>query len=104
GDGTRPVRLAGGLRQVPFIWPGVDGFHYLRPEPASPSEVRDAWLAALARTAERGGLFVLVCHALVTRVAPARLEALVAVVAAARADRRISLCTAGEVAAAIGAG
>ena len=83
---------------MPFTWTGVDGFHYLRPEPARPAEVRDAWLGALARVAERGGLFVLVCHAFVTGVDEERLAALDAVIAAARSDSRLQIRTAGEIA------
>ena len=98
GDGMRPQVLASGLAQVPFTWTGVDGFHYLRPEPAHPAAVRDAWLGGLARVAERGGLFLLVCHAFVTGIDEERLAALDAVVAAACADTRIRLRTAGEIA------
>jgi len=98
GDGMRPARLPRGMAQVPFVWSGVDGAHYLRPEPARPEDVRDAWLAALARTAERGGLFLTVCHAFVTGASDARVAALEAVVAAAVADPRIVVLTAGEVA------
>lgn len=103
GDGMRPARLASGLVQVPFVWPGVDGFHYLRPEPAEPSAVRDAWLAALEKTAERGGLFLLICHAFITGVDERRLAALDAVIAAAAADSRIEIRTTGEIAAALAA-
>jgi len=98
GDGMRPRVLPSGLAQIPFTWSGVDGFHYLRPEPARPAAVRDGWLAALMRVAERGGLFVLVCHAFVTGVDDERLAALDAVIAAARADRRLRIRTAGEIA------
>jgi len=98
GDGMRPRVLASGLAQVPFTWTGVDGFHYLRPEPARPAEVRDAWLGALARVAERGGLFVLVCHAFLTGVNEERLAVLDAVIAAARSDSRVQIRTAGEIA------
>ncbi len=101
GDGMRPARLPSGLAQVPFVWPGVDGFHYLRPEPSDPSVVRDAWLDTLSRTAERGGLFLLVCHAFVTGVDPARLDALEAVIAAAREDPRVEIRTVSEIACAV---
>jgi len=94
----RPRVLASGLAQVPFIWTGVDGFHYLRPEPSPPAAVRDAWLAALTRVAERGGLFVLVCHAFRHRIDEERLAALDAVLAAAHADPRVRIQTAGEIA------
>jgi len=52
----------------------------------------------LARVAERGGLFVLVCHAFVTGVDDERLAALDAVIAAARVDPRIQIRSAGEIA------
>src|SRR5205085_2736626 len=61
GDRMRLGVLAPDLAQVPFVWPAVDGFHYLRAEPADPGTVRSAWLAALARIAADGGLFLLVC-------------------------------------------
>lgn len=104
GDAMRPALLPSGLAQVPFVWPGVDGFHYLRAEPVPPAGVRDAWLSSLGRAAERGGLFVLVCHAFLTGLEEARLEALGAVMEAARRDPRIEIVTAGEIAARVRAG
>lgn len=101
GDGPRTSRLPGGLPQVPFVWPGVDGFHYLRDVPAAPAEVARQWLAALDRTAARSGLFVLVCHPHVTGLDPERLAVLDAVVGAAGRDPRVQISTAGEVAATI---
>jgi peptidoglycan/xylan/chitin deacetylase (PgdA/CDA1 family) len=98
GAGMRPARLPRGMPQVPFVWSGVDGAHYLRPKPARPEDVRDAWLAALARTAERGGLFLTVCHAFLTGASDERAAALEAVVAASVADPRIEVWTAHEVA------
>jgi len=86
GDGMRPTLLPSGLAQIPFVWPGVDGFHYLtRDPPADPAAVRDAWLAALRAATGRGGLFVIICHAFLTGVDPARLAALEAVIDAAHA-------------------
>jgi peptidoglycan/xylan/chitin deacetylase (PgdA/CDA1 family) len=98
GDGMRPARLRTGMAQVPFVWPGVDGFHYLAPTPAAPDAVRDAWVAAVRKTAARDGLFVTVCHAFLTGVEPARVAALAAVIAAARAAG-LEICTVGQVAA-----
>lgn len=98
GDGMRPGRLPSGLAQVPFTWPCVDGFHYLRADPARPEAVRDRWLAGLARAAEEGGLFLLICHAFITGVDEARLAALGAVMEAAVRDPRVSIRTAGEIA------
>jgi len=99
GEGMTPTRLPGGLAQVPFTWAGVDGAWYLRPAPADPEAVREAWLATLDRVAGRGGLFVLVCHAFITGIERARLGALEAVIEAAQRDPRVSLRTLGEVAA-----
>jgi peptidoglycan/xylan/chitin deacetylase (PgdA/CDA1 family) len=96
GDGMRPGRLTPQLAQVPFVWPGVDGFHYLRDEPADPADVERGWLAALDKAAASGALFLLICHAPITAVDDRRVAALEAVVAAAVADDRVELRTAGE--------
>ena len=101
GDGPRVSRLPGGLPQVPFVWPGVDGFHYLRDAPVPAAEVARQWLAALEKAAAHGGLFVLVCHAHITGLDVERLTALDAVMAAAVRDPRVRVRTVGEVAAAI---
>jgi peptidoglycan/xylan/chitin deacetylase (PgdA/CDA1 family) len=98
GDGMTPRRLPEGLAQIPFVWPGVDGFHYLRPDPTPPAAVREAWIAALRRAQGRDGLFVTVCHAFITGLDAARLAALDAVMSAAR-DAGLTISTTGEVAA-----
>jgi peptidoglycan-N-acetylglucosamine deacetylase len=98
GRGMRPELLSEGLAQVPFVWPCVDGFHYLREPPATPRAVRELWLRALARTACEGGLFVTVCHAFVTGLDEARIEVLGEVMAAAAADPRVAVMQVGEVA------
>jgi len=102
GDGMRPALLPAGLAQVPFVWPAVDGFHWLRDEPERPEVVRGRWLAALERVADGGGLFLLVCHAHVTGLDDERLAVLDEVLAAARREARLTLCAAGEVAMRIG--
>jgi peptidoglycan/xylan/chitin deacetylase (PgdA/CDA1 family) len=98
GDGMRLGILAPGLAQIPFVWPAVDGFYYLRPDPTPTREVRDAWLRALDRVAAEGGLFLLICHAFITGVDDERLGVLEAVLQAASADRRLQIATAGDVA------
>jgi peptidoglycan/xylan/chitin deacetylase (PgdA/CDA1 family) len=95
GDGMRVSRLADGIAQVPFVWPGVDGFHYLRDNPAHPADVQQSWLASLDQAATKGTLFLLICHAPITAVDSARLAALDAVMAAAVADPRVDICKAG---------
>jgi peptidoglycan/xylan/chitin deacetylase (PgdA/CDA1 family) len=104
GDGMRPAVLPSGLAQVPFVWPGVDGFHYLAAErPAAPQRVRDVWLAALRRAVDRGGLFLTVCHPFLTGVDAARLEALEAVIEAAAAQPGVRILTVGEAAETVAA-
>jgi peptidoglycan-N-acetylglucosamine deacetylase len=98
GDGMQPQRLPSGLAQVPFVWPAVDGFYYLRPEPVAPPVVRDTWLRTLDRVAAGGGLFLLICHAFITGIDDDRLAALEAVLHAAVADPRICVRTSVEVA------
>ncbi len=104
GDRMRPRCLASGLAQIPFVWPCVDGFHYLRPEPVPPMTVRDRWLGELARVAEEGGLFLVICHAFITGVDEARLATLDAVMAAAAQDPRVRVTTAGALADELRAG
>ncbi|MBI3770271.1 MAG: polysaccharide deacetylase family protein [Deltaproteobacteria bacterium] len=104
GDAMRPQLLPSGLAQIPFVWPAVDGFHYLRPEPADPSAVRATWLGALQQVASRGGLFLVICHAFITGVDEARCAVLADVLRAAVADARITIHTAGEIADALLAG
>jgi peptidoglycan/xylan/chitin deacetylase (PgdA/CDA1 family) len=101
GDGMHPALLPEGPAQLPFVWPGVDGFFYLRDAPVAPAEVAQRWLSALEKAAARGGLFVLVCHAHITGLDPARLDALESVVAAALRDPRIDVRTLDEVAATV---
>lgn len=97
--GMRPGRLPRGLPQVPFVWTGVDGFFWLREDPAPPEQVAQRWLAKLEGVAERGGLFVLVCHAHVTGLVPERVAVLDRLLARAVADPRVGVRTVGEVAA-----
>jgi peptidoglycan/xylan/chitin deacetylase (PgdA/CDA1 family) len=102
GDGNRPGILPHGLPQIPFVWPAVDGYYYLRPQPVDPEVVRDRWLHAFSDTIERGGVFVLICHAFITGIDDARLAALEAVIAAATADARVRVGTMSELANEIG--
>ena len=98
GDGMTVTTLAPGLAQVPFVWPGVDGYWYLQEEPCAADVVRDAWLAELDKVASNGGLFLTICHAFLTGASPERVDALDAVMAAAVADPRVEVLAAGEVA------
>jgi peptidoglycan/xylan/chitin deacetylase (PgdA/CDA1 family) len=104
GDGMQPGLLARELVQVPFVWPGVDGFYYLRDAQTDPKVVADRWKEALRKSVQRRGLFVLICHAFLTGIDPARLAALEDVMVAALRDENVELCTAGEVAELVLAG
>ena len=86
GDGMRPAMLRPGLAQVPFVWGGVDGAHYLADPPAEPSALADEWEGVLAKVAESGGLFLTVCHGFITGAEQARLDAFDRVVARAQAE------------------
>jgi peptidoglycan/xylan/chitin deacetylase (PgdA/CDA1 family) len=99
GDGMRAELLLPDLAQVPFVWPAVDGFYYLRPQPAAAADVRDTWLQTLERVADQGGIFLLICHAFITGADPERCAALEAVIRAAVADPRVEVRTAAEIAA-----
>jgi len=101
GNGMTPTRLASGLAQIPFVWPGVDGFHYLPPRQAEPQAVRDGWRTALRKAAERDGLFVTVCHAFITGMDAARVDALEAVMVEAQ-GLGVETLTVGELAERIG--
>ena len=98
GDGMRVSRV-GPVTQVPFVWAGVDGAHYLLDPPRPPSEVRARWLETLASVVETGGLFLLICHPEITGTDSDRLAALDTVIGAA-VDAGVDTRTVGEVAAA----
>jgi peptidoglycan/xylan/chitin deacetylase (PgdA/CDA1 family) len=98
GDGMTVTRLDAALAQVPFVWSGVDGAYYLGDEPRPAEEVRDRWLRTLTGVAERGGLFVLICHPEITGSDRSRVDALEAVIYAAVSDPRVAVKTTGEVA------
>lgn len=98
-QGMQPSLLASGLVQIPFVWPAVDGLYYLADPPVAPAEVARRWLAAREKAAAAGGLFVVICHAFLTGVQADRCAALEGVIAAARADDRMEICTLGEAAA-----
>ena len=93
GEAMTPAVLEGGVAQVPFVWDGVDGAYYLRPDPADPAEVRERWLGAIG-----DDLFVPICHPEITGSSDERLAVLDEVMATALADERVRVCTVAEVA------
>lgn len=96
--GRRPRRLAAGMPCLPFVWPAVDGYWYLRPEPEAPELVRDGWLRVLEREAAEDGFFLLICHPFLTGIDEHRLAALAAVIERAVGDPRVEILTLREVA------
>jgi peptidoglycan/xylan/chitin deacetylase (PgdA/CDA1 family) len=93
----RPSLLGPGLAQVPFVWGGVDGAHYLADPAPPPSEVEREWTSALERVGEKGGLFLTICHGFITGADDGRLAAFDRVIE--RAQRGgFELVTAGQVA------
>ena len=103
GDGMRTSVLQPGLAQVPFVWNGVDGAHYLADPPPPPADVERGWTSALERVAESGALFLTICHGFITGADDSRLEAFDRVVGRAQADG-FELLTAGQVAERVLAG
>jgi peptidoglycan-N-acetylglucosamine deacetylase len=97
GDGMRTARLDPGLAQVPFVWNGVDGAHYLADPPPAPADVERQWTAALERVSGNGGLFLTICHGFITGADDERLAAFDRVVGRAQ-ELGLELLTAGEVA------
>jgi len=84
GDGMRCDVLEPGLAQVPFVWNGVDGAHYLADPPPPASEVEGQWTTALDKVGENGGLFLTICHGFITGADEERLAAFDRVIAAAQ--------------------
>ncbi|MBV8982002.1 MAG: hypothetical protein JO086_13955, partial [Acidimicrobiia bacterium] len=103
GDGMRTAVLGSGLAQVPFVWNGVDGAHYLADPPPAPVAVEESWTAALDKVAADDGLFVAVCHGFITGADDARLAAFDRVVGRAQ-DLGFELLSAGEMAERVLAG
>jgi peptidoglycan/xylan/chitin deacetylase (PgdA/CDA1 family) len=97
GDAMRPSVLQPGLAQVPFVWNGVDGAHYLADPPPPAADVERQWTTALERVGERGGLFVTVSHGFITGADDDRLAAFDRVVGRAQ-DGGFDVLTAGQVA------
>ncbi len=98
GNGMRTSVIFPGVAQVPFVWNGVDGAHYLADPPPAPADVEREWTAALDRVEEKGGLFLTICHGFITGADDDRLAAFDRVVGRAQ-DGGFELITAGEVAA-----
>ena len=97
GDGMRTAVLESGLAQVPFVWNGVDGAHYLADPTPPPADVERSWSAALEKVAADDGLFVAICHGFITGAEDARLAAFDVVVGRAQ-DLGFQLLTAGQMA------
>jgi peptidoglycan/xylan/chitin deacetylase (PgdA/CDA1 family) len=97
GDGMRTDVLKPGLAQVPFVWNGVDGAHYLGDPTPLPADVQEQWMSALEKVGEDGGLFLTICHGFITGADDERLAAFDRVVGRAQ-DSGFELLTAGQVA------
>jgi peptidoglycan/xylan/chitin deacetylase (PgdA/CDA1 family) len=97
GDGMRTAVLQPGLAQVPFVWNGVDGAHYLADPPPLAADVQQQWMSALDKVGEEGGLFLTICHGFITGADDERLAAFDRVVGRAQ-DGGFELLTAGQLA------
>ena len=97
GDGMRTDVLPEGLAQVPFVWNGVDGAHYLADPPPSPEDVEQQWSSALEKVRTGGGLFLTICHGFITGADDSRVAAFDRVVGRAQ-EGGFELLTAAQVA------
>ncbi|HEV3352730.1 MAG TPA: polysaccharide deacetylase family protein [Acidimicrobiales bacterium] len=97
GDGMSAAVLEEGLAQVPFVWNGVDGAHYLADPPPPPADVERQWTSALEKVGQKGGLFVTICHGFITGADDDRLAAFDRVIGRAQ-EGGFDLLTAGQVA------
>jgi len=97
GDGMRTAVLEPGLAQVPFVWNGVDGAHYLADPPPAPDEVERQWSSALEKVAGSGGLFLTICHGFITGADDKRVAAFDHVIGRAQ-ELGFDLLTAGQIA------
>jgi peptidoglycan-N-acetylglucosamine deacetylase len=103
GDGMRTAVLEPRLAQVPFVWSGVDGAHYLAEPPPPAADVEREWTTAMARVGEKGGLFLTICHGFITGADDGRLAAFERVLERARSGD-FELLTVGQVAERVLAG
>jgi len=97
GDGMRVDVIQAGLAQVPFVWNGVDGAHYLGDPPPLAADVQAKWMSALDKVGEDGGMFLTICHGFITGADDERLAAFDRVIGRAQ-DGGFELLTAGQVA------
>lgn len=100
GDGMGPARLDPGLAQVPFVWNGVDGAHYLADPAPRPEDVERQWTKAFEKVADTDGLFLTICHGFITGVDDGRLAAFDRVVGRVQ-TAGVDVLTAGQVAEAV---
>ena len=74
---------------LPFVWGHVDGAHYLRSDPATPSWVESRWLDTLERAAVGSDPLVFVVHAHVSCLDDDRLGVLDRLLARVATDDRL---------------
>src|SRR5207248_6909673 len=86
GDGMNTSVLKPGLAQVPFVWNGVDGAHYLADPPPLAADVQEKWMSGLEKVGEDGGLFLTICHGSITGADDERVAAFDRVVGRAQAS------------------
>ncbi len=89
GEGRTPRLLPEGIVSLPFVWGHVDGAHYLRSDPATPSWVESRWLDTLDRAAVGSDPLVFVVHAHVSCLDDDRLGVLDRLLARVATDDRL---------------
>lgn len=92
------AELPNGIVTIPWRWQMIDYFQYeMHPEgPRGPHQLEAKFRGAIEKAAEEGRLLTLIFHPSVSGEDEKRLEAMGHVLAAAQADDRIDILSAGE--------
>lgn len=95
-----PGLLEGGIANVPWQWPLIDYYHYfMHPEgPRTPAQLESFWESQLEQTASNAGFLTFIIHAFVSGVADERLAVIERLLKKAKADERLEILTASQVA------
>lgn len=73
--------------------------YYMHPEgPRTPAQLERCWWGALDEAARHGSTVTLIIHAIVSGIEDDKLEAIARLLEKVKADPRLEICTASEVA------
>ncbi|MNP21857.1 hypothetical protein D3C76_1144930 [compost metagenome] len=95
-----PRLLEGGIVNVPWQWPLIDYYqYYMHPDgPRTPAQLESYWSAQLEQAAAGAELITFIIHAFVSGVDDEHLSVIERLLRKAKADSRLEILTASEVA------